>query len=192
MADRRMGRNRFGSRTGASVTTATRNRGTSRITHLSTLRNDDSHRLLWPSILLSYVTPILLGGAAWMVGLRLSALGEIVGGLALMAGFLFALVIFVFELRLRVTSDPRTQTAVQLPRLVDELFANITYSVVIALIATGVAIIAATNEPQTVFGVQLGVEPWLSAVIVVLMAHLFAMILTCLRRTGAAYRELRG
>ncbi|TFB89903.1 hypothetical protein [Cryobacterium luteum] len=163
----------------------------SSLTHFSTLRNDRTHRVLWPSILLSYVLPLLIGVATWLYGLRLSALGEIVGGLALMAGFLFALVIFVFELRLRVTNDPRVQTAIQLPRLIDELFANVTYSVVIALAATGLALIAATNEPQTMFGVHLGVEPWLSGCLVALMVHLFAMILTCLRRTGAAYRELR-
>lgn len=163
----------------------------SRVSHFSTLRNNRTHRILWPSIIVGYVLPVAVGLGAWAIALRLGALEEIIGGLALMAGFLFALVIFVFELRLRVTSDPRTQSAIELPRLIDELFANVTYSVVIALSTTAVALAAAANQPQSENGHLLGIEPWLSAVLVALMVHLFAMILTCLRRTGTAYRELQ-
>jgi hypothetical protein len=75
---------------------------------------------------------------------------------------------------------------------VDQLFANVTYAVVMALITTLVTVVAANTEPTSKHGLGIGTEPWVSGIVVLLGVHLIAVIVEALRRTRTAYASLKG
>lgn len=160
--------------------------------HLSTLQDQRTNRWRLRDWLELYGLPVLAAVASCWAGVTLQGIGDVVGGLAILAGFLFALVIFVFQLRLQVTHDPRVAPQGRLPRLLDELFANVSYAVLVGL-ATAVLAVAVsatrTADPKT--GNLPAVNRWWSAVLVLLVAHLMLLIAMALRRTRAAYRELK-
>lgn len=160
--------------------------------HLSTLKHERSRRVQWPDVLVLYGVPLGLAGLALNRGLRLQGIGEVVGGLAILAGFLFALVIFVFQLRLAVTNDPRVDSTGMLPRLIDRLFATVSYAVLVGIATTGVAMAAASTrgtDPRS--GDPEPINQWWSAALVLLFVHLLLLLAMTLRRTRIAYRELR-
>ena len=113
-------------------------------------------------------------------------LGDLIAGFAVLAGFLFALVIFVFQLRLNVVRDPRVQSKRNLPELIDQLFRNVLYAVVVSFVLTIVAIVAAATEPAP----GVGVHPVWSGVVTVVTVHLLAVVWMCVSRTRTAYLEL--
>jgi len=81
---------------------------------------------------------------------RVTIIGDLIAGFAVLAGFLFGLVIFVFQLRLGMSSDPRVQSKLALPRLVDELFSNVLYAVGVAFFLILLTVLAAATEPHSV------------------------------------------
>lgn len=134
-----------------------------------------------------------LAGAAVILGIgsRFSNIGDMIAGFAVLAGFLFGLVIFVFQLRLGMSHDPRVQEKVNLPTLIDQLFANVLYAVFVSFVLTLVAIAVGATEGHDRNGTALGVEPWMAALITVIGLHLLAVVLMCLKRTRTAYVELK-
>jgi hypothetical protein len=168
------------------------------VSHLSTFWNARDGRPLILASTLVYGLPVGLGLATALAKVHLTHLGDVIGGLSLLAGFLFALVIFVFQLRLQLPRGDDRQVPSDLGQLIDELFANVTYSVVIAVIATAVTIVATTSAPidgatitkQAAADAAASLDAP-SVILVALITHLLAMLLVCLRRTSAAYRELK-
>lgn len=174
--------------------------------HLATLRGLRGG-FLWWQIVTQFVLPVSVGAAIWGLGFRVGIIGDLLAGFAVLAGFLFGLVIFVFQLRLGTTSDPRTQSKLLLPTLIDQLFANVLYAVLVSFSLTAVTVAAAATEPhaqpsipattpaQTVVVVEsavaLGLEPWVSALVIALAVHLLAVVGMCLTRTRRAYLELK-
>lgn len=174
--------------------------------HLATLRGVRG-RFLWWQIGAQFVLPVIVGLAIWQVGFRTTIVGDLIAGFSVLAGFLFGLVIFVFQLRLGMTTDPRVQTKTLLPTLVDQLFSNVLYAVSVSFALITVTVAAAATEPHTALivtpattarsqpiveaGVALGLEPWVSGVVMGLAVHLLAVIWMCLSRTRRAYIELK-
>lgn len=138
------------------------------------------------------VVPIAAGVIALLASVRLTLVNELIAGASIVGGFLFALVIFVFQLRIGIRPSGETQSAARLPELIDQLFTNVLYSVVVAFGLTLAAIIASGLEPHDAkTGAALGTDPWMSAILVALGAHLVAVIGMCLRRTRSAYLALK-
>lgn len=173
--------------------------------HLATLRGVRG-RLLWWQIGAQFVLPVAVGVVLWGGGFRIGIVGDLLAGFAVLAGFLFGLVIFVFQLRLGMSSDPRVQSKVLLPTLIDQLFANVLYAVLVSFALIVATVAAAATEPRAApvvpaqtsaltdaagTGVALGLEPWVSAVVVALAVHLLAVLGMCLTRTRRAYLELK-
>lgn len=160
--------------------------------HLATLRGVGG-RVLWAQVTLQLVLPIVAGAAVIYFSVRLAIVGELIAGSAVIAGLLFGLVIFIFQLRLGLTTDPRVQSKTAVPELIDQLFSNVLYAVVASFAFVIAAVLFAALEPVDIkTGDALGLEPWMSAVLVVLGLHLLAVIYMCIRRTRRAYLELRG
>ncbi|WP_313479894.1 hypothetical protein [Microbacterium sp.] len=174
--------------------------------HLATLRGVRGG-FLWWQITAQFLLPVAVGVAIWQVGFRIAIVGELIAGFSVLAGFLFGLVIFVFQLRLGMTTDPRVQTKTLLPTLVDQLFSNVLYAVLVSFALIAVTVAAAATEPHTELtvtpattsggqptveaGVALGLEPWVSGTVIGLAVHLLAVIGMCLSRTRRAYLELK-
>ncbi|WP_148060260.1 MULTISPECIES: hypothetical protein [unclassified Rathayibacter] len=145
--------------------------------------------------------------AIWRFEFRVTIVGDLIAGFSVLAGFLFGLVIFVFQLRLGMSADPRVQTKTLLPTLIDQLFSNVLYAVLVAFALITVTVAAAATEPHAIpaatdptseatrigsaQSVALGLDPWVSAVVIGLSIHLLAVVGMCLRRTRRAYIELK-
>lgn len=130
--------------------------------------------------------PILAAGAIWFVGIRVREVGTFLGGIAILTGLLFALVIFVFQLRLQVSGDPRHPNGSRLPVLLDELFANVNYAVIIGMATSAVGVVAAATSDSASGEAPL----WASVVLTALGVHLLLTVLMCVKRTRAAYRRM--
>jgi hypothetical protein len=159
--------------------------------HLGTLQDDRTQTWRWQDWTTMYGLPIAAAVSCGVFNVQLQGISEIVGGLSILAGFLFGLVVFVFQLRLQVTNDPRVAPHGRLPRLIDQLFANVSYAVLVGLLTTGTAIAASATRTPDPSGNLLAVNRWWSAVLVFLFFHLMLLLAMALRRTRAAYLELR-
>lgn len=160
--------------------------------HARTLRDQQTRRPRWADLAVLYVVPVAAASWSRYNGVRLQGIGELLGGLAILAGFLFTLVIFVFQLRMTVTNDPRVMAAGLLPRLIDQIFATVSYAVLVGLATTGVAMAAAATRSVDTKGDLQPVNVWWSATFVALALHLGLLLVTALRQTRVAYRQLRG
>ncbi len=174
--------------------------------HLATLRGVRGG-FLWWQIGAQFVLPTAVGVAIWWAGFRVTIVGDLIAGFSVLAGFLFGLVIFVFQLRLGMTTDPRVQTKALLPTLVDQTFSNVLYAVLVSFALIATTVTAAATEPhtkpvvtpaaipggtpQSEAGVALGLEPAVSGVVIGLAVHLLAVVIMCLSRTRRAYIELK-
>lgn len=159
--------------------------------HFATLRGAKG-RVLWAQVTLQLVVPVVAGAAVIYFAVRLTIVGELIAGSAVIAGLLFGLVIFIFQLRLGLTTDPRVQSKTAVPELIDQLFSNVLYAVVTSFTFVVAAVLFAALEPiDSKTNEALGLEPWMGAVLVALGLHLLAVIYMCIRRTRRAYLELR-
>jgi hypothetical protein len=174
--------------------------------HLATLRGVRGG-FLWWQIIAQFVLPIGVFVALTVAGFRVTIVGDLIAGFSVLAGFLFGLVIFVFQLRLGMTTDPRVQTKALLPTLIDQTFSNVLYAVLVSFALIAATVAAAATEPHTELvitpaavpggsptveaGVALGLEPWVSGIVIGLAVHLLAVVGMCLSRTRRAYIELK-
>ena len=106
----------------------------------------------------------------------------------LLSGLLFALLVHVFTLRLRIVDTPRYTPSSQIAVLVDELRANVSYACAVCLVFTVVLVTTAVNAGDKVN--KSGVHPGISAVVTVLGAHLFLILLMVIKRLRTAYKLL--
>jgi len=153
--------------------------------HYATFYDARTKKPRWQDYVLPVVVPVLAGALSAALGWRMSSAGTLTNGLAILTGLLFALVVFVFQLRLDVTRDPRHEGQVSLRRRVDELFHNVLYAILAGLTATMASVIADAATPK-----DLPVDRWWTAALVILGGHLVVTILMCLKRTLLAYRVL--
>lgn len=116
---------------------------------------------------------------------------ELSAGFAVLAGFLFALVIFVFQLRQSIRREPGVPRKRLLTTLIDQLFASVLYSVVVSFVLIAMTVAGAITEPHDDKGNPAGLSPWLSAAIVLVCVHLLAVVWMCIKRTRRAYLEIR-
>jgi hydrogenase-4 membrane subunit HyfE len=159
------------------------------LNHFHTFRHHRTGVLVWGLVLPAYLPPIAGAVLAFIFDWRLSGVAELIAGTAVLAGFLFALMIFVFQLRLQITHDPRVQERLNLPRLVDELFQNVLYSALVSLAFTLAVIVSTVTAPVPAVG-PIRLELWPSMIVVALGAHLIGLLYVVIQRTQAAYREL--
>lgn len=158
--------------------------------HLDTLRDARDRSTKWVDVVIQYLLPVVAGVACYLGQFHLQGVGDVIAGLAVLAALLFALVIFVFQLRLQLANDPRVPKGGLLPTLVDELFANVAYAVLIGLSAVVVSLAASSTRSLDERGNLEPLNAIWSAVLVVVAVHLLLTVGMCLKRTHSAYREL--
>ncbi|OKX93034.1 hypothetical protein AUP71_11245 [Corynebacterium glutamicum] len=153
--------------------------------HLDTLRDAQTNKVMISDYATSYGIPIIFGGYSWWREFQVKDVGSFLGGIAVFAALLFALVVFVFQLRITAGNDPRTSDKDRLLKLLDQLFANVSYAVLIGLATTflGIVSIWLTDE-------ETGAPVWLSVFLVIAVTHLVLIIMMCLKRINSAYRRL--
>lgn len=158
--------------------------------HLRTFRDDRTGKRRLRDYLVHFAAPAALAALGVALGLRLADAAQIIAGAAVLAGFSFGLAVFVFQLRLDAGRDPRVPKGSTLLELIDELFNNVLYSIVIGL-ALVVAVVAATSFTAPPPGESPApLSGWWTAGVVALGLHYILTLLMCLKRTRAAYKNL--
>lgn len=153
--------------------------------HLATLRDARTDNLRPLDFVLQFGAPIAAAAGAALAGARLQDAAQVIAGAAVLSGFSFGLAVYVFQLRMEAARDPRVPRGSVLLDLLDELFINVRYSILVGLLAVVVATAGVAFHDS--------VEPlnaWWTAGIVALALHYIATIMMCLKRLGSAYRRL--
>lgn len=153
--------------------------------HVATLRDARTARPRVGDILTHYALPVSLGIAIPMLGVRMTDGSQYVAGAAILAGLSFALAVYVFQLRLEAQRDPRIPREAVLLDLIDELFTNVCYSMLVGLALAAVTIAASAYSRS---GAPAG--PVVTGIVIALGIHYLITILMCIKRLRAAYLQL--
>jgi hydrogenase-4 membrane subunit HyfE len=155
--------------------------------HFDTLRDARTSRPLVWDYLAQFGLPLLVAVVAPSIGFRLVEVGQLIAGLAVFTGFTFGLLIFVFQLRLQVASDPRVPDDNGLRELIDQLFVNIAYALLVAFASVLAAVIVVSVEwPMSPLpsGWASGLQ---TALLLFLTLHYVATMAMCAKRLHRAY-----
>lgn len=132
-----------------------------------------------PALGASLVFPALLAGAiAQAAGWSVTNTDGLLAGAAILSGFLFTVLVFVFQLRLQVHRDPRVQQREDAPQLVDDLFE---FTTVAALYAIGLVVLLALSGGESVTG-------WPASWLAAMCASFVSLLVQVCLRTRRAYR----
>lgn len=164
--------------------------------HIKTLRHQQSGRLRGRDLFLHYCIPIAVGLIAAERGVRIVDAAQVIAGAAILSGFSFGLAIFVFQLRLQTGGDPRIDKGAFLLELLDELFSNVTYAIVVGLGLTVLAVSAVSLTTATKLAeapasgeVAEGLSFWWTWALISVSMHYLITLLMCVKRLRRAYGE---
>jgi hypothetical protein len=161
--------------------------------HFATLRDAQSGKLLAGDFFLQLGVPFAAAAGGWLsarVDLS-NQYGNLIAALAIVFGFAFAVTVFVFQLRMQMAemqvssvdqklADIAPQIDMRAPGLVNELFSNCLYAVVLggfATLATGFVGIA--NLGRVADSILVGI-----------FAHLLLVLMMCFKRLNSAYAKV--
>lgn len=128
----------------------------------------------------------IVAAALWQW--QIPSLTSIISGVAITGGFLFGLLIFVFQLRLQIAHDPRVQQRKQVPRLIDQLFGLVLVASATAGVLTALLVLASLTVSTNIVGAQLAPSEWWSPAIATTGVFLLTLLVLVLMRVRGAYR----
>ncbi|SDO18755.1 hypothetical protein SAMN04515671_0079 [Nakamurella panacisegetis] len=127
--------------------------------------------------------PVVVFVVILVTHVQLKGIGQLLGGVSVLTGLLFGLVVWVFQLRMTVGADPRVPAHSTLPTLIDELFANVLYSVLAGVGSTAVIVASATASDALL-------NKWWSAGVLAVITHFVLAMAICLKRVRSAYHQM--
>jgi hypothetical protein len=134
--------------------------------------------------------PLALGVVVVACNIRLQGVSDFIAGMAVFSALLFGLLLYIFQLRMQVSDDPRLSPRPRNGTLVDQLFANVAYAALVGVIATGLLIVASSLRHADTNGVLPPLDRWWSGLVTVACLHVLLTVAMCLKRTRTAYLEL--
>lgn len=129
--------------------------------------------------------PLAVGGFIAGRGVELVNLGQLLAGVGVFTGGLFALLLQIFPLSQRLTDDPRLHGQRRLAQLVDELEANASYAVLV-----GLACVALLMSVSTLIS-NAEANRWWSGAVAALLLHLLLTAFMVLKRVRFVYGRMR-
>lgn len=161
------------------------------VDHLGTLWDARTHRVSALDLVIQFGLPLVLGLGLPLAGFRLVDVGQVIAGLAVLAGFTFGMLVFVFQLRLQVATDPRV-VGTNLRELIDELFTNVAYALLVGLACVTLAVVfvsvrqVSSPSPDLV-SVLRAVA---TGVLVATTSHFLLTLAMCTKRAYRAYQRI--
>lgn len=130
-----------------------------------------------------YLVPLAGAIVGYFVDFRVKGAEGVLAGVAVYTALLFGLIVHVFQLRMRMIDQQSSHS--RLAELIDELETNMSYTILVGIVSTGVLIyaIAASDKDSPV-------NALLSAIIVFLLLHLVLSLLMILKRTRSVYKRI--
>lgn len=161
--------------------------------HFDTLRNNRTGKLSKWDLSLHLLLPTVIALVSWLV-LEVNLdnkYGNVIAALAIVFGFAFAAAIFIFQLRMQMAemqvSSAKSQIAeiapqidTSAPKLVDQLFSNCMYAVILSGAST---LLAGSVD-------VLGLGRIGDAALIWFTVHLVIVLLMCFKRIGSAYGKI--
>ncbi|MEW1873198.1 hypothetical protein AB0420_34825 [Streptomyces caelestis] len=135
------------------------------------------------------VVPLMLGIASGLLRffdhLHIIDASKLIGGIGVFTGLLFGLLTNVFTLSLRVRRDEGLSPDHVIIRDVRELFANLSWAVLVGLLLVVLlVVVAATHDPKGSVGVV-----W-TGILVATFSHLILSLLMSLKRLWFAHQNV--
>ncbi|WP_014732942.1 hypothetical protein [Corynebacterium pseudotuberculosis] len=149
--------------------------------HFKTLYDNQTARFRWQDFASQVVLLLVLGAVAWHFQFQINNAGTVISGVAIMAGLLCAMAVFLFQLRV----DFRDGGGVSNPvlQLIDECMSNTLWA-----IAWGVFL--STYIATADAGKLFEHERWgglVSGIAIAGALHFVLVIAMCLKRLGKSY-----
>lgn len=152
--------------------------------HFRTLYDNRTGRPDWWAIAWQAVLPVGAGVAVWELGAKMADVGAAVSGISIVAGLLFAMAVFLFQLRVTLGSDKRLGNDDYM--LVDECMANTLWAILWGL---ALALFLIVSDAGKWIGHD-GSGPLLTGIAVAATVHFLLVIGMCLKRLRRAYERI--
>lgn len=152
--------------------------------HFSTLYDNRTRHPDWRGIAAQTLLPLVAGAMTWKLGAKIADVNGAVSGISIVAGLLFAMAVFLFQLRITLDNDKRLGEEDFV--LVDECMANTLWAIL-----WGVAL--------AVYLIVCGAGKWISndswgpaltGTAVAGTVHFLLVIGMCLKRLRRAYERI--
>ncbi len=152
--------------------------------HFRTLRDATTNRPRVGDFVLQIGIPLISGMASYCAGLGFKDVTQAVVGISIVAGLLFSMAVFLFQLRINFPNDPRiTQTD---KTLIDECMKNVLWAIVWGLLLVVYLIIC-----QATGSMGSGkTGSILTGIAVAAAVHFLLVIAMCLKRLHRAYERI--
>lgn len=152
--------------------------------HFSTLYDNRTGRPDWRGIAAQALLPLIAGAATWTLGAKIADVGGVVSGISIIAGLLFAMAVFLFQLRITLHNDKRLGEDDFV--LVDECMANTLWAILWGLTLAVYLIVCGTEKwiDNDSWG------PTLTGIAVAGTVHFLLVIGMCLKRLRRAYERI--
>ncbi|WP_143588312.1 hypothetical protein [Tersicoccus sp. Bi-70] len=154
--------------------------------YASTYRHFLSRAILWSQVATHLILPLFVFALALYANLQLRFVSQVTAGIAILAGFLFTLLVFIFQLRADVGQSTTMGVNVALKRLIDELFVTVGHAIIVSVTLVGWLMYLSTTMQNEGDPLPAAV----SALICLATSHLIALLWTITKRTRVAYGEL--
>lgn len=152
--------------------------------HFRTLYDNRNQRPDVRAIAWQVAIPVGVGIVVWKLGAKMGDVGGAVSGISIVSGLLFAMAVFLFQLRLTLGADKRLGEDDY--ALVDECMANTLWSILWGL---GLALfLIVCGAGKWIGDDQQG--PVLSGIAVAAAIHFLLTISMCLKRLRRAYQRI--
>lgn len=152
--------------------------------HFRTLYNNRTGCPDWWAIAWQAILPLGAGVAVWKLGGKMAEVGAAVSGISIVAGLLFAMAVFLFQLRVTLGTDKRLGEDDYV--LIDECMANTLWAILWGL---GLTLFLIVGEAGKWIG-DARAGPVLTGIAVAATAHFLVVIGMCLKRLRRAYERI--
>ncbi|WP_235345637.1 hypothetical protein [Brevibacterium sp. UCMA 11754] len=152
--------------------------------HFRTLYDNRTGRPDWSAIVWQMVLPLGAGVAAWKLGAKMGEVSAAVSGISIVAGLLFAMAVFLFQLRVTLGTDKRLGEDDYV--LVDECMANTLWAILWGL---ALALFLVVGDAGKWIGDDR-IGSVLTGVAVAATVHFLVVIGMCLKRLRRAYERI--
>ncbi|MEV8362539.1 hypothetical protein [Streptomyces niveus] len=150
---------------------------------------DADGRKRFGDVVVFVTLPVVIGSACGLLRyldlLHIVDVSKLIGGVGVFTGLLFGLLTNVFTLSLRVRRDEGLNPDHEIIRDVRELFANLSWSVLVGLLLVVLLVtVTAFHDPKKPLGMA-----W-TAVLVTVFSHMILSILMSLKRLWFAHQNV--
>lgn len=151
--------------------------------HFRTLYDNRTHRTDWGAVIAQFVVPLAVGVGAWILGARLTDVAGAVSGVSIVAGLLFSMAVFLFQLRISLGKDRRLVENDYV--LVDECMSNTLWAI---LWGFGLAVYLIVCDAGGWMSHETS-GPILTGIATAAATHFLLVIGMCLKRLRRAYER---